>query len=55
MWLRELKPVLCNNLGRWDGVGGAREVQEGGDRYIPMADLRWCMAETNIILQLSSN
>ena len=22
VWLRELKPVLCDNLGGWDGVGG---------------------------------
>ena len=23
-------PVLCDNLEGWDGVGGGREVQEGG-------------------------
>ena len=28
--LRELKPGLCDNLERWDKVGGGREVQEGG-------------------------
>ena len=27
----ELNPGLCNNLEGWDGVGGRREVQEGGD------------------------
>ena len=31
---RELKLVLCDNLEWWDGVGGRREVQEGGDIYI---------------------
>ena len=31
-------PVLCNNLEEWDGVEGGREVQEGGDTCIPMAD-----------------
>ena len=38
------------NLDGWDGVGGRREVQEGGDICIPMADSRWWMAETNTIL-----
>ena len=23
--------VLCDNLEEWDGVGGGREIQEGGD------------------------
>jgi len=31
-------PVLCANIEGWDGVGDGREVQEGGDTYIPMAD-----------------
>ena len=30
--------MLCNNLEHWDGVEGGREVQEGGDISIPMAD-----------------
>ena len=30
---------LCHNLDRWDGVGGGRETQEGGDIHILMADL----------------
>ena len=47
--------MLSDNLGRWDGVGG--RFQEGGDRYVPVADSCSCMAETNsnckaIILQL---
>ena len=38
VWFTELKPGLPNNLERWDGVGGGREVEEGGDICIPMAD-----------------
>ena len=30
--------VLCDNLEGWDWVGGGREVSEGGDISIPMAD-----------------
>ena len=30
--------MLCDNLEGWDRVGGGRDVQEGGDIYIPMAD-----------------
>lgn len=36
--LREHKPGLCNNLELWDGEGGGRDVQEGGDIGIPTAD-----------------
>ena len=35
---RKLKPGLCNNPEVWDGEGDRREVQKGGDVYIPMAD-----------------
>ena len=35
-----------DSLEGWDG-GLGREVQEGGDIYIPMADSHCCMAETN--------
>ena len=28
-------PVLCDNLEGWDGVGGGREFQEGGDIRYP--------------------
>ena len=38
VWLRKLKHGLCSNLEGWDGEGGGREVQKGGDIYIPMAD-----------------
>ena len=30
--------MLCDSLEGWDGVGGEREVQDGGDIHIPMAD-----------------
>ena len=26
--------MLCDNLEGWDGVGGGRDVQEGGDIYL---------------------
>ena len=44
VWLKELKP---RGVG-W--VGGGREVQEGLDMFIPMANSCWHMAETNTIL-----
>ena len=52
--------MLCDNLGRWDGVGGGREVQEGGDICILMVDSHSYMAETTqhckaIIFQLKIN
>ena len=39
VWLRELKPGLCNNLEGWGGEGSQWEVQVGGDIGKPMADL----------------
>ena len=36
--LRKLKQGLCINLERWDGDGDGREVQKGGDVFIPMND-----------------
>ena len=30
--------MLCDPLEGWDGVGGGREVQEGEDICIPVAD-----------------
>ena len=40
--LRKLKQGLCINLEGWDGVGDGvgdgREVQEGTDMCIPVAD-----------------
>ena len=37
-WFRELKPRLSNNIEGWDGEGGGRDVQVGGDMGQPMAD-----------------
>ena len=50
VWLRKLKQGLCINLEGWDGEEDGREVQEGGDIYIPMADSCWSLAENNKIL-----
>ena len=41
---------MSHNLEGWDGVGGGREVPEGGDVCIPMVDSCWCMAETSTTL-----
>ena len=30
--------MLCDNLEGCDGVGGGKEVQEGGDMCVLMAD-----------------
>ena len=38
VWLRKFKQGLRVNLEGWDGEGGGREVQKGGDICIPMAD-----------------
>ena len=47
----KLKPGVLWQPGE---VGCGKEVQEGEDICIPMANSRWCMAETNIIKQLCS-
>ena len=39
-WFRKLKQGLCINLEGWDEEGDGREVPEGGDICIPMADSR---------------
>ena len=30
--------MLCVKLEGWDGVGAGKEVQEGGDRCVSVAD-----------------
>ena len=35
--LRKFKQSVWINLERWDGEGGGREFQKGGDICIPMA------------------
>ena len=49
--------MLCDNLEGWDGVGHRREIQEGGDLHIPVADSCGHMEEINttVIKQSSSN
>ena len=47
VWLRDLTKGLCSNLEGWGGEGDAREVQEGKDIFIPMAD---CVPENHKIL-----
>ena len=42
--------MLCGDLEGWDGGGGGREAQEGGDICILTADSHCCIAESNIIL-----
>ena len=42
--------LLCDNLERWDGVGSGKEIHEGGEKCISMADSCRCMAETNTTL-----
>ena len=39
VWLRKLKHGLCINLQGSGGEGDGREVQKGGDIFIPVADL----------------
>ena len=43
--------MLYDDVEVWDGMGGGREVQEGGDICVPMIDSCGCVAETNPVLQ----
>ena len=45
VWLREPKPGLGNNPEEWDGEGGGRDFQVGGDMDKPMADSCWCLID----------
>ena len=42
--------MLCGDPDGWDGEGGGREVQEGGDICIHIADSLRCTAETDTTL-----
>ena len=42
--------MLCDDLDSWDGAWGGREIQEGGDICIHIADSLNCTAETNTAL-----
>ena len=50
VWLRKLKQGLWINLEEWTGEGDGRELQKGGDTFIPMADSCWALTENNKIL-----
>ena len=50
VWLRKLKQGLCINLEGWAGEGEGREVQEGGDICLPVADSCWGLTENSKIL-----
>ena len=42
--------MFCDSQKGCYGVGGGREIQEGGDLCKPMANLCCYMTETSIIL-----
>ena len=48
--LRKLTQGLCINLEWWDGEGNEREVQNGGDMCMAMADSCGGLTENNKIL-----
>ena len=50
IWLRKLKQGLGINREGSDGAGDGREVQNGGDIHIPMADSCQSLTENNKIL-----
>ena len=50
VWLRKLIQELCINLEWWDGEGNEREVQNGGDMCMAMADSCGGLTENNKIL-----
>ena len=49
--------MLEDNLEGWDGLGGGREVQEGGDVCIPVAESHGWHGrdQNNSVKQLSFN
>ena len=47
--LRELKQGLCDNLEGWDGERDGREVREGGNMGVSMADSCWCLTDNKIL------
>ena len=50
LWFRELTQGLCDNPEWWHEEVGGREVWEGGDLGVPMADSCWCLKENHKIL-----
>ena len=43
--------MFCDNLEGWDGMGGGRELKEGGEVCVLVADSYWRTAETNTTLE----
>ena len=50
VWLKKLTQGLCINLEGQDGEGDEREVQNGGDICMAMADSCGRLTENNKIL-----
>ena len=48
--LRELKTGALYQPREWDRERDEREVQEGGDKHIPVADSCWGLTENNKIM-----
>ena len=46
-YLTKLHVVCCDNIQAGDGVGAGKEIHEGGDICILMADSSCCKGETN--------
>ena len=56
VFLRELKPGLCNNLEGWDGERGGRQVKrEGPYVYLWLIYLMFGRNQHNTVKQLSFN
>ena len=53
--LPDLKQMVLWQPRGLDGVGGRRDVQEGGNVCMSMADSYWHVAETSIVKQLAFN
>ena len=49
IWCRKLK-LGALWLPRWEWWGEKWESQDGGDICMPLADLCWCMTESNTLL-----
>ena len=50
MQSRDLSLVLCGDLDSWDEEWSGREIQEGGNIGIHIADSLRCTAENNTTL-----
>ena len=45
-----VKWMLWDDLDEWDGALGGEEIQDGGDKYVHVADSLHCTAEANTTL-----